>query len=694
MMLMSVLGFGVGAGVAWADLPDPVEACLDRIDTACAERVLEQHQAIDGGKVSTTEADWLAAVGETRFYQGRYPEAYDAMKAAVDAGYEDRYQDLPLYERTMYATANWVEELRGRFALRFRPGVDAMLIEDAFGAITGSDQHIAPLLGGSPPGVSRVELYPDGRSFIAASSLKTEDVQTTGVVGLAKWSRLLVTSPRALPRGYSWQDTIAHEYIHLVVTHHTADRAPVWLQEAVAKYLDARWRDGRDRFRLTVRQQGLLAEALRKDDLVSFEEMHPSLAKLPTAERAGLAYAQLATLMQYCFQKGGEDVLQRVFPKVRAGMDPREALATAVNAKDFAALEAEWKAWIAQQPLIDKELQELPTVLDGGDEMDVDPVLADREDLARFVTLGDVLRKHGEVEASLVEYAKAVPEDEPPSPLLSNRIAQANVELGRLDSARGALEQSLLDYPEFALSRKTMGQILLKQEQLAAAREQLVEAAAIHPFDPEVHQLLVEVYSKLGDGERAAVHEAYLRIRARGGDDVERAAVHTREGEYELPTYDSHRAKEGADAADEWLGEEAPQFAVAGLDGKSLRLDQLRGKVVLLDFWATWCGPCRAAMPELAKLYDTHRKGGLVVVGLTQEDSARVEAFLKKSPVSYPIGIDTGGNAKQRYGVSALPTAFVIDRQGKVREMVVGAQAEGLARLKTAVEKALAEGEE
>src|SRR5262245_36628196 len=161
--------------------------------------------------VRSGDPEWLAALGATRFYEGRYPEAYDAMKAAVDAGFADRFDELPLYERTMYATANWVEEIRGKFAVRFRPGIDAMLIDDAFGAIEGSDRYIAPLLGGTPPGIRRIELYPDANTFIAASSLTMDDVHTTGVVGLAKWSRLLITSPRALSRGYTWQDTIAHE---------------------------------------------------------------------------------------------------------------------------------------------------------------------------------------------------------------------------------------------------------------------------------------------------------------------------------------------------------------------------------------------------------------------------------------------------------------------------------------------------
>lgn len=673
---------------AFADVPSDIKACLERIDADCADRVIA-----DGGAEKSADPEVLAGVAQTRFYQGRYPEAYDAMKAAVDGGYVDRYEDLPLFERTMYATANWVEEVRGRFAVRFRPGVDAMLLDDAFGAIQGSDSHIAPLLGGSPPGISRVELFPEGRSFIAASSLKKEDVETTGVVGLAKWSRLLITSPRALTRGYSWQDTIAHEYIHLMVAHHTADRAPVWLQEAIAKYLDSRWRDGKDHFRLSVRQQGLMAEALRKNDLVTFEEMHPSLAKLPTAERASLAYAQLATLMQYCFERAGEGVLQRVLPAVRSGDDPRDALAAGVGAKDFATLEADWRVWIAKQPLVEKKLEELPTVLDGGDEMDLDPVLAEREDLARFVTLGDILKKAGETEASLAEYAKAIPEDEPPSPLLSNRIAQADLALGRLDEARKALEVSLVDYPEFALSRKTFGQILFQQGQYPAARDQLLEAVAIHPFDPEVQQLLVEVYKKLGDPDDAARHEHYLKIRAQGGEDIEREPIHTREGEYELPTNDDPRPamKKNDDAREEWLGEAAPPFVVIGVDGKPLRLADFAGKVVILDFWATWCGPCKQVMPELAAFYQAKHKAGLEVLGLTDEDTSRVRAFLAKSPVPYTIGIDTGGRTNTQYEVTALPTAFVIDRKGRIREVVVGAGEGGLDRLKFAVESALTE---
>ncbi len=225
--------------------------CLEYVDIPCADEAVE---GVDPAAVEDPQA--LALLAELHFFAGRYPQAHDTLARAVELGLEEAAKRLELYERTMFATAGWTVQEQGRFDVRYRPGVDAVLVREAGRALLDSERYIAPRLGGPVPGRTILEVFPDGRSFIAASSLTKDDVRATGVVALSKWSRLLLTSPRALGRGYEWQDTIAHEYIHLVVAHHTRDRAPVWLQEAIAKYLDSRWRDGGDHFQPRSRCSG------------------------------------------------------------------------------------------------------------------------------------------------------------------------------------------------------------------------------------------------------------------------------------------------------------------------------------------------------------------------------------------------------------------------------------------------------
>jgi len=505
-LALLLLGLALAGPALAASLADG-EQCLQANDVPCAKEVVTAR-----GAATSHDPDEVAFAAETAFYDGRFDEAYDLLKRAVSLGWQDRWDQLSLYERTREVTKDWTEVERGRFVIRYQPGIDAVLLDDAARVLTLAEQHFAPILGDPPPGKLELELYPDGRSFIAASSLTRQDVQTTGVVALSKWSRLLVTSPRALGRGYTWQDTIAHEYIHRVVAYRTDDKAPVWLQEAIAKYLDNRWRDGKDHFRLTVASQGLLADAIQTGDFVTFEEMHPSLAKLPTEERAALAYAQVSTLMAYCFQRGGGDVLLRTLPLVKQGMDPRDALASGAGASSFDDLLAGWHTYIEGLDLVHRDIAPMPTVLDGGDDLDTDPTLADREDLARYVRLGDLLEQQKRHQAALVEYRKAIPEDGPKGPLLSNRLAQVDLALGHLDDAEKELRTSLLDYPEFALTHKTLGRLLRQKGQTHAALKAFQEAADLNPFDPEVQRALAQLSEAVGDPAGASRHMRYLRI--------------------------------------------------------------------------------------------------------------------------------------------------------------------------------------
>ncbi len=117
----------------------------------------------------------------------------------------------------------------------------------------------------------------------------------------------------------------------------------------------------------------------------------------------------------------------------------------------------------------------------------------------------------------------------------------------------------------------------------------------------------------------------------------------------------------------------APPFTLQSTTGEQFDLAALKGKVVLVNFWATWCPPCRAEMPAIDQLYRTNREAGLVVLGINQgEDQAAVQSFAGQFNLSFPILLDPNGAVNARYNVSALPTTFIIDRKGIIHDLVIG----------------------
>jgi peroxiredoxin len=116
------------------------------------------------------------------------------------------------------------------------------------------------------------------------------------------------------------------------------------------------------------------------------------------------------------------------------------------------------------------------------------------------------------------------------------------------------------------------------------------------------------------------------------------------------------------------VGHPAPDFTLRTPGGGTISLHALRGKVVLLNFWATWCHPCRSEMPELSAWYRQQHAKGLVVLGVDQQEGAHAAAeYAQRIHASYPLALDSDGSVSSRYDVVGLPTSFLIDRNGVVR---------------------------
>src|SRR5438046_1375794 len=133
----------------------------------------------------------------------------------------------------------------------------------------------------------------------------------------------------------------------------------------------------------------------------------------------------------------------------------------------------------------------------------------------------------------------------------------------------------------------------------------------------------------------------------------------------------------------------APDFSLESLDGKNMSLSDLRGKAVLLHFWATWCGPCKIETPWLVELQKEYGSQGLQVVGIAMDDSGKddIEKFAKDMGVNYPVLLGKEAVGDAYGGVPALPESFFIGRNGKIVERIVGLKGRG--EIEDAIKKAL-----
>jgi peroxiredoxin len=141
-------------------------------------------------------------------------------------------------------------------------------------------------------------------------------------------------------------------------------------------------------------------------------------------------------------------------------------------------------------------------------------------------------------------------------------------------------------------------------------------------------------------------------------------------------------------------GQPAPDFTLKDLEGESYTLSELKGKVVLLDFWATWCKPCIISIPHLNELNLRFQEEEFFVLGISVDrykSKSSLKRFVKKYEINYPILADKSGKVAARYRAFALPTSFLINGEGKIAKRILGSNPSLLKGLEEEVEKLLKE---
>ena len=470
-----------------------------RLDDARALLTELQRRAPDTGEVK-----WLEA--ELAFQAGDYAGALKHLDKIPDDAVDGLVgQTRKLAAQTQAVTDAFAEARspRGHFVIRYAPGPDATIAALAGEVLDRAWETIGDDLGLRPADPIRVELLGAPADLAKLSPLTEADIETTGTIALSKYNKLMVVSPRATIFGYPWMDTLAHEYTHLVVSRLAHDAVPVWLQEGLARLEQTRWRRAPE-LALSTTEQALLAAALRKGRLITFDEMHPSMAKLPSQEAAALAYAEVYTLVGWMQAKIGYRGIRDALVAQRDGKSARRAVSEAMGMA-WPAVEKEWRAHLKVGDARARAGKPIKFAKGGVDSENVglEQVGAKARKHAR---LGGMLRARGLAEAAAVEYEKALASG--PEPFVAGKLARTLVELGRFDRAIELATPLVAADDHDAVAAVTLGIARAARRQWPEAIAAFEQALGVSPFDPTTRCGLAEAYAQTRDPraprERAA----------------------------------------------------------------------------------------------------------------------------------------------------------------------------------------------
>ena len=498
------------AHAAPADDADRLDALLDSWAVNEAAPQIDEllERASDDGQV-------LRVAGKLAFLQGDYDAALKRLERAQSIWPVENDFLLERVRATHAAAQRMrvVEHGRFRFLIE-ADSPDGILLGYAAEALESQIAALHEDLGWRFEGPLRVEFLPDTAALSRFTGLDVQAIETSSTIAVAKWNKLMVTSPRAALRGYDWRTTVCHELTHLALAQLSRNRAPLWLQEGLAKMLDGRFDRPLAQITLAPRARHLLALAVDSNRLIPFSRMRPSFAYLPSEESMALAFGQVWTLVRMMYEEQGTDGLRRVLALMAGGKSEQAAL-TEVYGGDFDALADRWSTYLRKQ-----RFTPLKRFAHYGLEFAPRGADADKRDRARIkekrvkdhLTLGDLLYARRRARAAAVEYERAARHSELSHPLVQRRLSRVLAETGERGRAAEVLDRALALYPRHPAVLVDRGELALAAGDRELALELFERVIGIHPFDPRPHAALAQLHADAGQTALAQREHEVLRV--------------------------------------------------------------------------------------------------------------------------------------------------------------------------------------
>jgi hypothetical protein len=471
--LLALVGLALGVGTASAAGNDGLDRAARIVDHTTALDYAEAHKELEGLDLESPAVAIAAA--RLAIYEHDCDRAVTLLSRPDVARVEAAGPLAEIAGGCARVTAATVLERDEAAAIevRFQDELDRPLLPMLVDTIKKARETLSKDLDVDWPKPTRVTVVRDLLSLSAMTGLPYQAAQTTGTVAVAKWGRVTLLSPRASRHGYSWRDTMAHELTHLAVTRATADRAPLWLQEGVAKREEVLWRaPGPFDARPSPDSIALRGIELKLD--LPLDKLGPSLAMLPSADAALVAFAEVTSFVQFYARSAGPDALPKLMREIRTKRTVDEALVAASGA-DLKAWDAKWRAHF-QAANVDK----LPPVFSIGQAP------AHHKEIRERVRLAELLFGRSHVDEALKELEPlqkiADANLDPSTRYVRGRALEAAARAKDAEAAVGEPKDVLASYgPWWALR----GRLAHARNDAAVAEPSFWEALAADPLDVE-----------------------------------------------------------------------------------------------------------------------------------------------------------------------------------------------------------------
>jgi tetratricopeptide (TPR) repeat protein len=458
------------------------------------------------------KAESFRLLGLSYFYQGSYDKAVEYLKTAslMEQGNEELKNLFFFVRGTKEITEKFNSNSSEHFILRLAEK-DNILVDYALTALEKAYAEIGNEFGYFPEEKVLVEVYPTTEGFTYASSLSSEQIEISGAIGICKFNRIMIISPRCLVYGYRWLDALAHEFVHYLIGKITGLNIPLWLNEGLAKYYETSWKVQKPNF-LTPLYRNFLSRASKEKRWIDFQKMSKGMPTLDSREEVILAFAEVSMAVDFLLQRYGKEKLIRFLEQLgrtareeRSGT--REDCQEELFRQFFGVGEEDF------QSVLREFIEGMGLEEGSGVAMDTFKLLEEGKEIDELeeyvgvgarghIRLGDIYSQRGRFNVALIEYEKGL-RKEPNNHIILNKMGKTYLALGKLKEAEESFKKSLQVDPNYGPTYTNLATLYFIQEKLTLSMQNYKESNQINPFNPFIHKYMGIIYYRLGEETEA-----------------------------------------------------------------------------------------------------------------------------------------------------------------------------------------------